>query len=292
MKTIGFVDFYISEWHANKYPVWIQEASKKLGEEFVVKYAWAEQDVSPVDGKTTDEWCAEFGVQKCETLQELCEKADYIIVLVPSNPEKHLEYAKEVLKYKKNTYIDKTFAPDYATAKEIFSIAEQYGTKFFSTSALRFAEEIAGVENLRALIVSGGGSNLEEYIIHQIEMTVKTMGVGAELVKVEKQGKQCVCRIAYGDMRYATLNYSPTSPFTVAMEKQDGACIYTPVTSAFFPNLIEAILQFFKDGKAPFSKEETLEVMKIRESLIKSKSYDDGEWIFLVDTSSNSRFCC
>ena len=126
MKTIGFIDFYLSEWHANNYPNWIKEACKETGDDFVVKYAWAEQYVSP-DGRNTDEWCRDFGVEKCDTIQELCEKSDYIIILSPSNPEKHLGYAKEALKYKKNTYIDKTFAPDYKTAKEIFDIAEKYG---------------------------------------------------------------------------------------------------------------------------------------------------------------------
>ena len=84
MKTIGFIDYYISEWHANNYPAWIKEASEKMGEDFVVKYAWAEEYVSPVDGKNTDEWCKKFGVEKCETIEDLCEKADYILILAPS----------------------------------------------------------------------------------------------------------------------------------------------------------------------------------------------------------------
>ena len=125
MKTIGFIDLYLSEWHANNYPEWIRQACEKSGDDFVVKYAWAEEDVSPVDGVTTDEWCEKYGVEKCNSIAEVCEKADYILVLAPSNPETHLRYAKEVLKYKKNTYIDKTFAPDYATAKEIFDIAKK-----------------------------------------------------------------------------------------------------------------------------------------------------------------------
>ena len=55
MKTIGFVDYYISEWHANNYPIWFKEIAEKSGKDFVVKYAWAEQYVSPVDGRNTDE---------------------------------------------------------------------------------------------------------------------------------------------------------------------------------------------------------------------------------------------
>lgn len=28
---IGFVDYYIAEWHANNYPAWFAAASKELG---------------------------------------------------------------------------------------------------------------------------------------------------------------------------------------------------------------------------------------------------------------------
>ena len=76
MKSIGFADYYISEWHANHYPEWIRKASEELGYDFEVKYAWAEKDVSDVDGKTTDDWCREYGVEKCATLKEMCEKSD------------------------------------------------------------------------------------------------------------------------------------------------------------------------------------------------------------------------
>ena len=30
MKTIGFVDYYISEWHANNYPVWIKKICEEI----------------------------------------------------------------------------------------------------------------------------------------------------------------------------------------------------------------------------------------------------------------------
>ena len=180
MKKIGFVDYYISEWHANNYPGWIKTACDKLGLDFVLSYAWAERDISPLDGRSTDEWCNAFGVEKCATVDELCERADFIIVLAPSNPEKHLSYAESVLKYGKPTYIDKTFAPDHATAKKIFELGEKYSAPFFSSSALRYANEIKDVSSTATSVdVKGGGSSPEEYIIHQIEMLVKCIGIGS-----------------------------------------------------------------------------------------------------------------
>lgn len=35
MKKIGFIDYYLSEWHANNYPAWIKE----INPEFEIAYA-------------------------------------------------------------------------------------------------------------------------------------------------------------------------------------------------------------------------------------------------------------
>lgn len=280
MKTIGFIDYYISEWHANNYPAWIKSANEVLGEDFVVKYAWAEKDVSPVDGRSTEEWCKEFGVEKCESIEELCEKSDYILILAPSNPETHLKYAEIALKYGKNTYIDKTFAPDYKNARKIFEIAEEHGTKFFTTSALRYAselEEFAG--KCDAATVFGSGSSVEEYVIHQVEMLVKLMGVGAKRVRSCRAADQFNFRFEYKDGRKANMIFCETYglpagfiPHTAEKESQ-----YVAIQSDFFKNLIADILRFYRSGELAFGGEQTLEVMKIREAIVKAKG-NDGEW--------------
>ena len=123
MKKIGFIDCYLSNWHANNYPAWIRESCQEHGFEYELAYAWAEVEVSPRDNKTTDEWCAENNVTRCNSIEEICEKSDVLFILAPTNPEKHLEYAKTALKYGKRTYIDKTFAPNYEEAAAIFAIA-------------------------------------------------------------------------------------------------------------------------------------------------------------------------
>ena len=80
-KKIGFVDLYISEWHANNYPAWIKDAAKKLSLSYDVAYAYAEQDDSPFDGRSTAQWCRDFSAEQCKTIDELCEKSDVIIIL-------------------------------------------------------------------------------------------------------------------------------------------------------------------------------------------------------------------
>ena len=279
MKKIGFIDYYISEWHANKYPAWIASASEKLGEDFSVAYAWAELDVSPVDGVSTDEWCERMGAQRCESIAQLCEMADYICILAPSDPEKHLEYVKEAFKYGKNTYVDKTFAPDYATAEKIFEIAEQYGTKFFSSSALRYASELDELCGARSLITVGSGSNFEEYIIHLCEMTVKLLGCEVKRLRVDRQGeRQSVVRVELGDGKVGTMVFCPGAPYSVCGEGADGAPIYKKIEGAFFERLIEDILRFYISGERSFDPRETLAVMKLIDLCLLAKKNPDT-WV-------------
>lgn len=269
MKKIGFIDYYVSEWHANNYPVWIKEL---CGDELAVSYVWAEEYISPVDGRNTDEWCAAFGAERCESIEELCEKSDYIVILAPSNPEKHLGYAKEALKWGKNTYIDKTFAPDYATAKEIFDTAERYGTRFFSSSALRYAAELDALVGAEGVTVTGGGGSVEEYIIHQAEMLVKLTDSEPLAVRVEKQGEQYICSVRMENGRAGTMIFAGGAPFGIYT---DG---YTSIGSDFFRGLIADMLRFFREGTLSFDGAQTLKVMKIREGVIKGKDAL-GEWI-------------
>ncbi len=270
MKKIGFVDFYLSEWHANNYPAWIADICKEKGCSWKVAYAWAEANVSPKDGVDTAAWCRQFGAIACGSLRELCEKSDAIVILAPSDPEKHLPYAETVLRYGKPTYIDKTFAPDPATAKQIMALAEQYRTPMFSTSALRYADEFSVCPACRQVCTTGGGSDIGEYLIHQIEMVVKLLGVGARQIKAERVGDQWMFRVFYDDDRCAVITFGSGMPFTVYMN--DGAKIrrWKQISSDYFRTLMAEILAFFENGKLPFPAEETLEAMRIREGALRA----------------------
>lgn len=273
MKTIGFADFYISEWHANNYPAWIQQANNELGFDYALKYAWAEEYVSPMDGRNTDEWCEKYGVTRVSTLAELCEKCDAIFILSPSNPEKHIIYAKEVLPFGKPVYIDKPFSDNPADAAEIFDISKKYGTPFFSSSALRYATELDEVGECSAVSTLGGGRSVDEYIIHQIEMVVKKLGIGAQSVRAEHIGdQQTMITVSYKNGKKAAMHFAQCDPFQLVMTPVDGDPVVKNVGSAFFPALIKDILSFFESGKVSFNTEETLEVNRIMTAAIKANN--------------------
>ncbi len=280
-KKIGFVDLFIDEWHANNYPAWIKAAPR--AEEFELAYAWqAEQR----DGlKTLEEWCAEFGASPCGSLEELVEKSDVIFVLAPSNPEVHEQLAELPLKSGKCVYIDKPFAPDKAAAERMFALADQYGTKMFSSSALRFGSEIAAVRKAIApadvdvMNTRGGGRSFEEYAIHQAEMIVSVMGTGIADVMQCGHGRTQHCVIRYQDGRRAAMTLNPGSPFSVAVYTQDKTETISEMGD-FFPNLLASILDFFATGSTPVDRKETIEIASLLRTAIDAQKTPD-QWVKL-----------
>ena len=117
MKKIGYVDYYLDEYHAYHGFETVKAYNEKMGEDFAITAIWAETDKE--GGVSTDEFCAKFGVKKCATIEELASEVDYFIILSPDNAEKKLGYAKEVFKYGKPTFMDKTFTDSYASAVAI-----------------------------------------------------------------------------------------------------------------------------------------------------------------------------
>ncbi len=279
MKKIGIIDYFIDEWHSNTYLGLFEKASQALGVDYKVTYAYAE--VEQPGKMLTDDWCAKNNVTRCNTIEELCEKSDNILILAPANPETHLKYAEAALKYGKTTYIDKTFAPDLETAKAIFAVAEKYNTKIFTSSALRYAEEIEGYDNVKNVMIKGGGRSLEEYIIHQIEMAVKlTKGEQAKLVHVFSGDKQATMVVEY-ENRAVTLSFSNSGwGFSVDVETDKANCEFKNVEKGTeFYRLVESIVKFFETNEEPFDKKETLAVLAIRDAIMKGVSGAYGKSI-------------
>lgn len=278
MKRIGIIDRYISEWHANNYPAWIAEMNDALKTDYAVQYAWAEEDVSPLDGVSTDEWCRKMNVTRCTSIEELCEKSDALMILAPSDPAKHLEYAAKALPFGKPTFIDKTFAVSASEAETIFAIAEKHHAPMFSSSALRFATEVKELPPVQILTVTGGGSDFEEYLIHLVEMIGATLGGEVEKARVSRKGKQRICDLVMADGKLCTVLYSEGMPYILNGETADGKNVGGRVKSDFFKNLIRAILCFFADGAPAVCKQDTLYVMRVRDLLI-AADHMPGQWI-------------
>ena len=88
-------------------------------------------------------------------------------------------------------------------------------------------------------------------------------------VDVKKQGNERICSLVTENGRKATLIYAPAMPFTVACDKADGTAAYSSISSPFFLSLMKDIIRFFDSGSPSFDCRETLEVMRVRDALLK-----------------------
>ena len=282
MKKIGYIDYYIDEWHAHHGFETVKAYNEKTGEDFAIAAVWAETDKA--DGLTTEEFCAKYGVKKCATIAELASEVDYFIILSPDNSEKKLDYAKEAFQYGKKVFLDKTFADSYASAVAIYEEAKKTGTKFFSSSSLRYASELdAYKDGAQSVFVLGSGVTLEDYAVHYLEIIVACMGVGAKQVRFEQRGNQEWAEIEYSDGRKANFAISMAASyldFAVYVADKTGDSAFLPIASDFFGNQMADVLRFFKTGEVSFDSAQTLELMKIRDGVLKSKA-EAGVWVQL-----------
>src|SRR5215468_9211416 len=228
-----------------------------------------------------DKW----GVEIVDSIEELCKKVDAVLLeSVDGRP--HLNQARPVFAAKKRVFIDKPFAASYADAREIVRMSRESGTPFFSSSSLRFADDLQAMkrdEKLGALIgaFTYGPAPTEPhhpdlfwYGIHAVEMLYTLMGRGCESVtRVHADGVDVISG-KWKDGRVGTMR-------GIRDGKQDyGAIAFgaksnlaTPASmKSDYRNLLVEIVKFFQTGAPPVPPEETLEIMAFMEAADLSKA--------------------
>lgn len=279
MKKIGFIDHYINEWHADNYPKFIADSA--FAGKFEVALAWEE---TTVEGrKPLDQWCAEMGIPKAESMEQVIEECDCLIVLSPDNPERHEDLSKLPLASGKPVYIDKPFADSLAAAKRIVEMAKAANTPMMSSSALRFDSTIKealakiGDQPVNYVTMRGPGT-FPLYSIHQIEPLVTFMGTGA------KQVMQCggkgsdLMVIDYADGRRAAVNVIPNHPFEYSVSYGDGGIVVLKELPDYFPRFIDAMLAFFESKEPSVPIEQTLEITALIEAGVTALKTPD-QWV-------------
>ena len=268
MKKIGFIDYFIDEWHANNYPTWIRES--RFAKDFEIALAW--EETTPPDHISLDEWCKRWNVGKAESIEQVVAECDALVVLSPDNAERHEDLADLALKSGKPVYIDKPIAPSLAAAQRLFDKAAAHGTPMMSSSALRFGSQIEGAlagelsgQKVNFVATEGPGV-FHIYVIHQIEMLVMALGVGAKAVM--QYGNDAVKKMAvrYDDGRSATLTLHPSLDFRLFAAYGEDKSVTLTGMGDFFPRFIDQMLEFFNTRQAPIDPRQTLEIAALIEA--------------------------
>ncbi|QHT59528.1 hypothetical protein GXP70_05870 [Paenibacillus lycopersici] len=262
MKTIGFIDYFLDEWHAEHYPAWIEQASNGRMQ---VAYAYGKTDKA--NGLTNAEWCAKKGIRLLGSIEEVVDKSDYLIVLSPDHPEVHEELCALPLRSGKPTYVDKTFAPDRRTAIALFDLAREHGTPMFSTSALRYAPEYAAAQREGIAVIGSVGPGLyDNYAIHQVEPIVALMGGEASRVMYIGTPAAPALLIGFADGRQAEIrHYGWDCPFGLTVKYESGATGLLKAEADYFQAFVQRLAAFFDTGVSPVDPAETIAIMTILE---------------------------
>jgi predicted dehydrogenase len=235
--------------------------------------------------KFTAELKDKWGVEITGSIEELCKKVD-VVLLESVDGRPHLNQVRPVFAAKKRVFIDKPFAAGYADAREIARLSRESGTPFFSSSSLRFANDLQAMkrdEKLGSLLgaFTYGPAPTEPhhpdlfwYGIHAVEMLYTLMAPGCESVtRVHANGADVVIG-KWKDGRIGTMR-------GIREGKQDyGAVAFgakanlaTPASMKVdYRNLLVEIVKFFQTGAPPVPPEETLEIMAFMEAAELSKA--------------------
>jgi predicted dehydrogenase len=268
MKKIGFIDYFIDEWHANAYPQMIKDS--RFGDQFEVVLAW--QEITVPGKQRIEDWCAERGIAQATSIEQVVEECDCLVVLSPDNAERHEDLADLPLRSGKPVYIDKPTAPSLAAAHRLFAKAVEHDTPMMSSSALRFGSELEAVlrDTLAGrsanMVATQGGGQYHIYAIHQLEMLVMVLGTGARSVMQCGTNSSTVMMMRYDDARRGLMTLSPHLPFRLYAQYAEDQGVLIDAMEGFFPRFIEALLTFFCTGVSPIPITQTLEIAALLEA--------------------------
>lgn len=260
-KRIGFVDDDLNNSHASTYLDALRGPLAERGYEVAGAYA-----LQAAGGKA---WADEKSVAYYDSIGALAAEVDVFAVLAPSTPSTHLGLCEQVLPHGKPTFVDKTFAPDTATAERIFAMAGQHGAAIQSTSALRTTNVQAEVAQMDTLLVSvaqwAGGASFDEYGIHPVELAISCLGLGPTRLTICGAEHHPTLTIEFSDGRVATIDFNTREyvPFAAVLTSDKSCKVVVVDDSKLFVNATAAILDFYNAGEALVPRDETLAVLRV-----------------------------
>ncbi len=283
MKKVGIIDNYISNFHANTYYKLFHEITEEeKSEEYVITNIYACLDLSPTTGETTAQWCERTGAVAMNSVEDVCEAVDVIMILAPNHPHLHENYCKIAFSYGKPVYVDKTFAPNFATAKRIIDFGKENNTSFWSSSATRFEPELDEYlrnesHDIQTVSISSGNS-FEIYSIHLVELMNTFIRSGAESVICHNNTANLVFQVNFENGKKAFINQAcgTGGDFTCCPEI-DGKCKKIVCKNDFWKGFCRALLRFFENGEIPVSPENTLECIAVLDAMKKAIKYPNCE---------------
>lgn len=223
----------------------------------------------------------DFGVQLYPSAARVMERVDGVF-LEQVDARKRLSQFQEIVSFGKPVFVDKPFALSSVQCREMLSLAEQYGTPVFSSSALRFADGLTGaLKRCQGKAVYGadffGPMPFTDtqpgyfwYGVHMADMLFRVMGTGCERVTAVHTKSHDVVTGVWKDGRIGTIRGSrqgtPSFGGTVYHETGMEFFDVSNDEKGYYECLVEQIIELFDTGKSPVGTVEMAEVVRFLEA--------------------------
>jgi hypothetical protein len=224
------------------------------------------------------ELAEKYKVEIVPTIDALCGKVDAIL-LESVDGRKHLEQAKAAIKCGKPMFIDKPLASTYPDALAIAKAAKAANVKWFSSSSLRWADQMISMKSPanKSVTVWGPGPlekthylDLSWYAIHPTEMLYALMGTGCvEVTRVSSHNDVVIGK--WSDGRIGTIQVLRPYGDYGAIAYAEKKTIESGKIKVSYVPMLREIVKFFQTGVPPVSEEETLELFAFMDAAQKSK---------------------
>jgi predicted dehydrogenase len=209
--AVTFTDLLHNPYNADHIP----------GAEVVAAFPGGSPDMevsaSRIEGFTA-ELRAKYGIPIVTSPEAVADAADVVFIL-SCDGRTHPGMFRSVAGRGRPVFIDKPLAISSADAKQIYAIAAETGTKFFASSAYRYADAlVGGLRSIRECgeqitgcrVIYWGQIQPTQgrfywYGIHGAEMLLAVMGKGISAVRAMTIGDRDVVEVDHKDGRHSTM---------------------------------------------------------------------------------------
>ena len=256
------------------------------GMKVVFAFAGGSDDI-PTSRDRLDDFTRDLqkqGVEMVDSVPELVERCDAIL-LESVDGRKHLPQFRQAA-VGKPVFIDKPIAASLAETLEIQRVAKETNTPFFSSSALRFCDQVSDLQHDRSLgRILGCDTacpySLEQhhpdffwYGVHGVESLFTLMGPGCEEVSCVETGSAGLAVGKWKDGRLGTFRGLKEGRHDYAFTVYGNKKIAQRVGFAGYNSLVDKIGKFFVTKQPPVDMQETIEIVAFMEAAQESKQQD------------------
>ncbi len=221
-----------------------------------------------------------WGIKVTASFEEAVADCDAVMIEI-NDPAYHWEYFQKCAALGKPVFLDKPLADDFAAGRKIADLAEARKIKVMSCSSLRFSQNLesacAAVPQPFQAYCYGplgdapAGESVVWYGVHSFEMMSRMMGRGALRVDARQDASGVVAIVEYPENRRGIVELTNDAyAYGGTLRDKNANQSYIVDGSMIYTEQLRIIRAFFQTGTAPVSMADSLEVIDLLDTAVRS----------------------